>query len=168
MEIGYKLKELREKNKLTQAELAKKLYITPQAISKWENNKSYPDLPTIIELSYLYKVSTDEILGLSKVSFLNQLFSKKKGRFHMLQKIVKTTLPDMYRFSLTNEFNIKKYPELQNLGLWKQIDSKTIDLIINKRSITDDFTEITNLFKVITNRTDKDFSTKRIHQIFSF
>ena len=165
MEIGYKLKELRQKNKLTQAELAKKLHLTPQAISKWERNKSYPDLATLIKLSNLYQVSTDEILGLAKKSFLEQLFSKKNGGFNLLKELIKITNPDMYRFSLTDDFNLKNYPELQNLGVWRRIDAKTIDLIINQRSATNNLADITASFSIITNKTADDFFVERIYHV---
>ena len=41
---GAVIKELREKNKLTQAELAEKLRVSDKAVSKWENAKGYPDI----------------------------------------------------------------------------------------------------------------------------
>ncbi|MGX7265534.1 helix-turn-helix domain-containing protein [Enterococcus crotali] len=68
---------------MTQKDLAEILNVTPQAISKWERNKSYPDLDTLVKLSTYFQVSTDSILGNAKRSFFDSLFSKKRGRNYM-------------------------------------------------------------------------------------
>ncbi|MGG3450557.1 helix-turn-helix domain-containing protein [Domibacillus aminovorans] len=44
MELGDKLKKLRQENGYSQNQLADKLHVTAQAVSKWENNKSVPDV----------------------------------------------------------------------------------------------------------------------------
>ena len=62
MEIGKKLKEARMKLNLTQEQVAEKLFVSRQTISNWENEKSYPDIISIIKLSDLYSVSLDELL----------------------------------------------------------------------------------------------------------
>ncbi|WP_302371953.1 helix-turn-helix domain-containing protein [Enterococcus asini] len=76
VEVGSKIKELREAKKISQKELAAFLHVTPQAVSKWENNKSYPDLDTLVQLSHYFRISTDKLLGNSKPSFFAALFSK--------------------------------------------------------------------------------------------
>ena len=75
VEIGAKIKELRETKKMSQKDLADYLNVTPQAVSKWERNKSYPDLDMLVKLSSFFQVSTDELLGKSKPSFLASFFS---------------------------------------------------------------------------------------------
>lgn len=60
--IGLYLKKLREMNLLTQDEVAEKLGVTRQAISKWENEKTYPDIENIKCLSELYNVMVDDIV----------------------------------------------------------------------------------------------------------
>lgn len=62
MDIGKKLKESRVKSNLSQDEVAEKLNITRQTLSNWENNKSYPDILYILELSDLYELSLDELI----------------------------------------------------------------------------------------------------------
>lgn len=59
------IKSLRKKNKMSQTELAEKLYLTPQAISKWECGISEPELKFLCELAKVFNVTTDEILGVS-------------------------------------------------------------------------------------------------------
>lgn len=60
--LPEKLKQLRVNSNLTQEELAKKLFVTRQAISNWENGKNMPDTVAIVSLSRLYGVSLDELL----------------------------------------------------------------------------------------------------------
>lgn len=62
MEIGKKLKEVRMKLNLTQEQVAEELFVSRQTISNWENEKSYPDILSIIKLSDLYNISLDELL----------------------------------------------------------------------------------------------------------
>ena len=62
MEIGQKLKAARVKLNLTQEQVAAELFVSRQTISNWENEKSYPDILSIIKLSDLYSVSLDELL----------------------------------------------------------------------------------------------------------
>ena len=62
MEIGKKLKNARIKAGLTQEKAAEKINVSRQTISNWENEKSYPDIISVIALSDLYSVSLDELL----------------------------------------------------------------------------------------------------------
>ena len=62
MEIGKKLKEARLNRDLTQEVIAEKLNVSRQTISNWENEKSYPDIISVIELSNLYSISLDDLL----------------------------------------------------------------------------------------------------------
>lgn len=62
MTFGKTLKEHRSQLDLTQQEVAKKLYISRQTISNWENGKSYPDLDMLIKISDVYHVSIDSLL----------------------------------------------------------------------------------------------------------
>ncbi|WP_296127047.1 helix-turn-helix transcriptional regulator [uncultured Anaerococcus sp.] len=62
MNIGDKLKQARLNKKMTQEEVADKLYVSRQSISNWENNKTYPDIGNVLALSDLYEISLDELL----------------------------------------------------------------------------------------------------------
>lgn len=62
MTLGKRLKLLRKMNYYTQQTLAQELNISAQAISKWENDLSEPDLATLRKLAELYKISLSELL----------------------------------------------------------------------------------------------------------
>lgn len=63
MEFNEKLQQLRKKNKLTQEQLAEKLYVSRTAISKWESAKGYPNIESLKCISKLFSVSIDELLS---------------------------------------------------------------------------------------------------------
>ena len=62
MDIGQKLKEKRTALGLSQEDLAKAVGVSRQTVSSWENNRSYPDIGSILKLSDLYGASLDELL----------------------------------------------------------------------------------------------------------
>ena len=62
MEIGKKLKNARIDAGLTQEKAAEEIDVSRQTISNWDNEKSYPDIISVIALSDLYSVSLDELL----------------------------------------------------------------------------------------------------------
>ena len=62
MEIGKKLKDARMKSGFTQETVAEKINVSRQTISNWENEKSYPDIISVIALSDLYSISLDDLL----------------------------------------------------------------------------------------------------------
>lgn len=62
MTLGEKLQRLRKEQGWTQEELAARLNISRQAISKWESGASVPDTENVIQISRLFHVSTDSLL----------------------------------------------------------------------------------------------------------
>lgn len=80
MNLGNRIKQEREKLNLSQDELAQKMNISRQAVSKWETGKSYPDIETIIKLSELYHLTLDELVK-GDIAFQDKLI--KEGRTKM-------------------------------------------------------------------------------------
>ncbi len=62
--IGQTIKKLRKERNLTQEELSERLGVTPQAVSKWENNAGMPDISQVIPLASALDVPTDVLFGL--------------------------------------------------------------------------------------------------------
>lgn len=62
LNLSENLQLLRKKNRLSQEELADKLSISRQAVSKWESGQSTPDLNKLIILAELYNVTVDSLL----------------------------------------------------------------------------------------------------------
>lgn len=62
MVFGEKLKSMRQSSGWSQDELAEKLFVSRQSVSKWENNQNYPSIEIIIKISDLFGVTIDELL----------------------------------------------------------------------------------------------------------
>ena len=66
MSIGKNIKELRKTQGLTQTQLAELLFTSQDTISLWELDKSMPDIKSIIEMTKIFRVSSDYLLGIEK------------------------------------------------------------------------------------------------------
>ena len=66
MGVGLKIKELRNKAGLTQKDLAGKLHVTYQAVSRWENEDVEPSIDTLKEICKIFDCSTDELFGIER------------------------------------------------------------------------------------------------------
>ena len=62
MDIGLQIKKFREQQKISQEELALKIFVSRQTISNWETNKSCPDAKSLITLSNIFNVSLDNFI----------------------------------------------------------------------------------------------------------
>ena len=62
MEFNEKLQDLRKSRGLTQEELAKELYVSRTAVSKWESGRGYPNIDSLKEISRYFSVSIDELI----------------------------------------------------------------------------------------------------------
>ncbi len=80
--IGEKLRALRREKDMTQAELAEKLNVSVQAISKWERNEGYPDITMLPHLARFFDVSIDELMGMGK-SRMQEKINAYKEKSHM-------------------------------------------------------------------------------------
>ena len=63
IDIANRLYEMRKKNNLSQEELAEKIGVSRQAVSKWERAEASPDTDNLILLSKIYNISMDELLS---------------------------------------------------------------------------------------------------------
>jgi len=63
--IGKRITELRRESGMTQEQLAEKMGVSPQAVSKWENDVSCPDISALPLLSEVFGVTTDYLLGVN-------------------------------------------------------------------------------------------------------
>lgn len=90
MKVGDRLKEYRLKKNLTQTEVADKLNISRQSVSKWENNHSYPEIDNLIMLGNLYDVSIDVLLNQSNTKDKNTTETKlpEKNNYYERKKMV--------------------------------------------------------------------------------
>ena len=62
MRLGKRIYDIRKSNGLTQEEFANMFSVTRQAVSNWENDKAYPDLHTLVEISNQFNITLDVLL----------------------------------------------------------------------------------------------------------
>lgn len=80
---GAVIKELREKNHMTQAELAERLGVSDKAISKWETAKGYPDISLLEPLASVLGVSVTELISGNAVSNVNVSANMLRSKFYV-------------------------------------------------------------------------------------
>lgn len=119
IEIANRLLELRKKNNLSQEELAEKLGISRQAVSKWERAEASPDTDNLIALARLYKVSLDEMLMIKEEEKVSSGQCNREPKPHNgkeyclegLDKIMVSVMSRDVRISQTdgNKLSVEEY-----------------------------------------------------------
>lgn len=80
---GAVIKQLREKNHLTQAELAAKLCVSDKAVSKWETGKGYPDISLLEPIAKVFHVSITELISGNEISNGNISANMMRSKFYV-------------------------------------------------------------------------------------
>lgn len=106
MNIAEKIVLLRKKKGISQEELANKLNTSRQAVSKWENNQSTPDLEKLVALSIYFNVTTDYLLTDSIETSINNN-SQCESNIE-LQELKSLVTEDEYQYAI-NEAKKKKH-----------------------------------------------------------
>lgn len=137
--IGQKIAEKRKQMHLTQEELALRLNVSPQAVSKWENDLSIPDITLLIALADLFNISLDELIRqkeqLPVISVMEET-NKKPIEKMLLKIIVNSKEGDKVKVNLPVQLiklgiNISKcMPEVNGNDALKDIDFDQIFTMI--------------------------------------
>lgn len=77
MELGKQIKTYRQNAKLSQEELANRIYVSRQTISNWENDKSYPDMNSLVLLSEIFKTSIDNLIR-GDIDLMKEVIKKEE------------------------------------------------------------------------------------------
>ena len=80
---GAVIRRLRESKKLTQEELADKLFVTSKAVSKWETGQGFPDISLLEPLAKALDISVIELLSGEDVKNSNRSFNMLRGKFYV-------------------------------------------------------------------------------------
>ena len=87
MDIGLQIKKFREQQKISQEELALKVFVSRQTISNWETNKSCPDVKSLITLSNIFNVSLDNFIK-EDIKEMRKIVEKEATKkFHMISMV---------------------------------------------------------------------------------
>ena len=80
---GAVIKKLRENKRMTQEELAAKIFVSSKAVSKWETGQGFPDISLLEPLAKALDISVIELLSGEDVSNRNRSFNMAKGKFYV-------------------------------------------------------------------------------------
>lgn len=90
IKVGKKIAKYRKQHELTQDDIAEKLFVTRQLVSKWENGSGIPSIDVLLELSKLFKVTFEDILCLNdEKTVANENIFSGKNRMYVIQSIIK-------------------------------------------------------------------------------
>ena len=135
--IGRKIAFYRKAKGMTQEELSEKLGVSPQAVSKWENDAACPDIQLLVPLAKILEVTTDELLSAEPVQQVRMIPQKQKPdlKHQTLKVIVDSAKGDKVRVNLPME--------LVKVGL--EIGSKIPQVSGNEQLQNIDFEQIMQL-----------------------
>lgn len=143
--IGKRISEYRKEKNLKQEQLAEMLNVTPQAVSKWENDLTCPDISLLPELAKILGVSVDELLTGKKeeakvVSIVPEEKRKDMSEL-MLRIVVESVDGDKVRVNLPMQLieaaiNLGiEMPEVSGNNSLKNIDFKKIFELVKKGAV---------------------------------
>ena len=142
MLLNEKLRMLRKQNNLTQEELAEKLNVSRQAITKWESGDGTPDIENIKQISLLFDIKIDELVKEDETITI-----KDKNQFSFLKEL---------EIDHTKHFDIK-ICEIQELNLMPNDEEKVkIKILSDEENIEESFKII---FDDLYNRLDIDIKS---------
>ena len=117
MELGTQIKKYRQEKDWSQETLAEKTYVSRQTISNWENDKSYPDIQSLLLLSTLFDVSLDQLVKGDVETMKDQVTKEDMRKFNRSA----TILAIMYLVVLISAipliFNLRPYGLFIWLGI---------------------------------------------------
>jgi len=126
VEVGNKIASKRKEMKMSQDQLADRLYITRQALSKWENGTSIPSIDSLLELCKIFSISFDEILCLDANSPIDpdNIFEGHERNYvieQIIKKKIDVNIPDvLYQMSPSERLVILKEVRDGNLEVDRQ------------------------------------------------
>ena len=124
MEIGNKINQLRKLSGMTQEQLAEKLNVSRQTISKWESDRTSPDLESIVNISRIFHVSLDDLLKEAETSVTNrndeQITLEDLMKINLLNRKMTLLLISGLIFIITGILNFAYVIALQSTTLSTQ------------------------------------------------
>ena len=125
MELGKKIRQLRFKAGLTQEQLAEKLGIGPQAVSKWENAVAMPDITTLPLLAEIFGISIDDLFDLTAEQRFNRIENRMDAEEELPQDVF-WEYEEFLKVQLNNPQHKKRDTELIANLYWHRMNSYAV------------------------------------------
>lgn len=114
MELGKQIKKYRTERSFSQDVLAEKIYVSRQTISNWENDKSYPDVKSLVLLSEVFDVSLDQLIKGDVENMKEQINREDQKRFEDLSRIFTV----MLLATLITPIPLAHFLSYVGIGIW--------------------------------------------------
>ena len=152
MELGKQIKMHRQEAHLSQEELANRVYVSRQTISNWENDKSYPDVNSLVLLSEIFQISLDNLIK-GDIEVMKDVIQKEEiekmnryGKAYTIMLIATavSAVPlfmwlGVWAFSMYFALKIEKIKKDNDVQTYKEIvafyEGKRLDDIQKQREI---------------------------------
>lgn len=126
MELGSQIKKHRNELSLSQEDLAEKVYVSRQTISNWENNKSYPDVNSLILLSEVFNTSIDNLIKGDIETMKEQIKAEDLKEFERLSKIFGV----LFILAMISPIPLFYFLKFAGIGIWVVLMGVTIYVAI--------------------------------------
>lgn len=117
MNLGTQIKKYRSALNLSQEELAEKIFVTRQSVSNWENNKTYPDVKSLLMLSELFEISVDELIKGDVNAMKKEINEQERAEFRKDS----TYFASLYVMTLVLPMLLSKLLGWIGWGIWAVI-----------------------------------------------
>ena len=152
--IAENIRRLRREKNITQEELALKMGVTYQSVSRWENGQAYPDMELIPKIAEYFDVSTDLLFGTDRQS--------KENRIEKHYEKIRQVQGDLKEFYSACKEAYEEFPEEFSFGLWLCRCYVSLGILPYK----DHLDEIREICKnILENCTVEDYRIEAIHSI---
>ena len=114
MELGKQIKKYRKEISLSQDALAEKVYVSRQTISNWENDKSYPDVSSLVLLSEIFNVTLDQLIKGDVKVMKKQINREDQMKFTCVSRIFSV----MFFVALVTPIPLIHFLSYAGIGIW--------------------------------------------------
>ena len=140
MNIGAKIIEIRKKGNMTQEDFAKIFHVTRQTVSNWENQKSYPDLQTFVQISDEFDISLDTMLkeDMSMVKKIDNFKIYKKAFMGLTAGILTIGILGCTYIGISKVQHNNMYNKVESAGFTKELTENFIEKYQGNYALTED------------------------------
>ena len=140
MNIGAKIIEIRKKGNMTQEDFAKIFHVTRQTVSNWENQKSYPDLQTLVQISDEFDISLDAMLkeDMSMVKKIDNFKIYKKAFMGLTAGILTIGILGCTYIGISKVQHNNMYNKVESAGFTKELTENFIEKYQGNYALTED------------------------------
>lgn len=115
--IGHKIKKLRKELRYSQEKLAERVQVSRQTISSWENDKSYPDINSLMLLSDIFNTSIDNLIREDVIIMKQEINNNSKEKVQRKKDLIVLNRLTGFRFASAILGGILLFPIYKYLGI---------------------------------------------------